>query len=119
ELLPGEERVDRVALRDKADRAVEARIAPAGRALHGQLAARRREEPGDQAQHGRLPRSVRSEQAGDTRADGHRDVVDRDHVAVPARHVAQLDGAHSAPAFRYRANRPPTLAASSTRNMAP
>src|SRR5262249_57447548 len=49
----------------------------------------------------------------------HRDVVDRHHVAVPAGDVAQFDGAHAAPTFRYLTARPPRLAASRTRNITP
>ena len=41
-----------------------------------------------------LPGAVRPEQAGDAGADGHRDVVDRDDVAVPPRDVVDLDRAH-------------------------
>ena len=81
--------------------------------------ARWREEPGDHVQHGGLAGAVRAEQAGHAGPDGHRDVVDRHHVAVPAGDIAQLDRAHAAPTFRYLAARPARLTASSSRNMIP
>ena len=58
--------------------------------VHGH-AARGRQEPGDHVQDGRLARAVGAEQAGDARADRHRDVVDRDDVAVPAADVVEVD----------------------------
>src|SRR5262249_38053740 len=98
----------------------------------GEFPARRREEPGDHVQHGGLARAVRPEQAGDPRPDGHRDVVDRHHVAVPPGDVAQFDHAlfvppprfapapaHAAPTFRYLAARPPRLTASNSANIRP
>src|SRR5215471_9146979 len=133
ELGPGEERVHRVTLGHQPERPVDVRVAPARGAADGELAARRCEKPGDHVQHRGLPGAVRAEQAGHPGADGHRDVVDRHHVAVPAGDVAQLDRAlfvppprsacpapaHAAPTFRYRAARPARQAASSTRNMSP
>src|SRR6266568_8194804 len=119
ELRPGEERVHRVPLGHQPERVVDVRVAPARGAADGELAARRREEPGDHVQQRGLARAVRAEQAGHAGPDGHRDVVDRHHVAVPAGDVAQFDRAHAAPTLRYLAARPARLAASSTRNMTP
>src|SRR5262249_43437356 len=119
EFGPGEERIHRVALGHQPERAVDLRVTPAGRAADGEFPARRREEPGDHVQHGGLARAVRAEQAGDPGPDGHRDVVDRHHVAVPAGDVAQLDRAHAAPTFRYLAARPPRLTASNSTNIRP
>jgi hypothetical protein len=96
ELPGGEEPVDRLALGDQAEGAVDLRVAPGGRAVDGDGAAGRREEAGHHVQHCRLAGAVRAEQAGHPGLQGHADVVDRHHVAVPAGDVLQLDDAHHA-----------------------
>ena len=92
ELAAGQERIDRLALRDEADLAVDRRVAPGGLAADDDPAGRRPEQPGHEVEQGRLAGAVRPEQAGDPRAQPERDVVDRDDVAVPARDVLELDG---------------------------
>src|SRR5438876_3975964 len=112
ELLAGEEGVYRVPFGYQANLPVYGRIAPAGLAPDGELAARWRQEARDHVHDRRLARAVRAEQAGHPGPDGHGDVVDRHHVAVPARHAAQLDRRHDWLTFRYLAARPPRQAAS-------
>src|SRR5258708_33185990 len=76
------------------------------------------QEPAHHVDEGGLPGAVGAEQARDPRADGHGDPVDGDDIAVPPRHVLQLDRAQEVPAFRnqvYRiARAPATMAAQSS-----
>ena len=69
--------------------------APGGRGSGCRPPSRcRRRAPGSPAimcRIGRLARAVRSEQAGDAAFQPEADVVDGDHVAVPARRVGDLD----------------------------
>ena len=84
ELPRGQEPVHRLAFGDQAQGAVHVGVAPRRPAVDPHLALRRGEEAGHHVQHRRLARAVGPEQPGDAGAEGHRDVVDRDHVAVPA-----------------------------------
>ena len=70
--------------------AVHLGAAPGRLALDEDLARGRLQQAGHQVQQRRLAGAVGPEQAGDARAEGERDVVDGDDVAVPARDV--VDG---------------------------
>jgi hypothetical protein len=100
ELPRGEEAVHVLLLGDQAQPAVDVRVPPARLAADRHRAARRRQQAGHHVQQRRLAGAVRPEQARDARPDRHRDVVDRDHVAVPARRPGQFDVAHAV-TFRY------------------
>ena len=83
ELAAGEVLEQRLALGDQADLAVDLLVAPQRLAVEGDRAGRRREEARHHRDQGGLAGAVGAEQAGDAGADGHRDVVDGDDVAVP------------------------------------
>ena len=70
---------------------------PIGSPIAGRPAIRtdpggRRQQPGQQVQERGLAGAVGPEQAGHAGAEGERDVVDGDDVAVPARDVVERDG---------------------------
>ena len=90
ELPAGEEVVQRLALGDQADRPVDLLVAPDRLAVEGDGAGGGRQEAGHHVDQRGLAGAVGAEQAGDAGADGHRDVVDRDDVAVPAGDVVEL-----------------------------
>src|SRR5262249_38984312 len=53
-----------------------------------------RKLPCDELEERRLPRPVRSQEPGDSRRDGDRDVVQGDDRTVPARRASELDRVH-------------------------
>ena len=81
--------MDRLPLADQAELAVDRRVAPRRLTGDRDLAPRRGQEPGHHVQHGGLAGPVGPEQPGDPRPEGHRHIVDGDHVAVPPRHSIQ------------------------------
>jgi len=84
ELAAGEERVDRLALRDEAQVTVDRGITPGRPTADQHAPGRRPEEPREEVQDRRLAGSVRAQQTGDPRPEAEADVVDGDDVAVPA-----------------------------------
>ena len=95
ELAAGEEAVHRLALGDEADAPVHLGVAPGRRPVQLHLAGGRSQEPGHHVEQGRLSGAVRTEQAGDAGRDLEGHVVDRHHVAVPARDAGQREHAHA------------------------
>ena len=91
ELAPGQEVVDRLALRHEPDGPVHDRISPCGLPGDQHPPGRRPQEPGKHVQDRRLAGAVGAEQARDARPEREADVVDGDDVAVPARDVVELD----------------------------
>ena len=87
ELAAGQVVEHRLPLRHQAELAVDLLVAPQRLAVQGDRPGRGGEEARHQRDQRGLAGAVRAEQPGHARADGHRDVVDRDDVAVPARHV--------------------------------
>ncbi len=99
EFLAREEVVHRLALRDDADVLVDLFVAPDLPAVEGDGAGGGGEGTAVHVDESGLPGAVRAEQAGDAGADRHRDVVDRHHVAEPARDMVDVERGHS-PTFR-------------------
>ena len=98
--VPAADRVVHLlALGHQPDLAVDLRVAVQRPPVEGHGARRRGEEPGHHVDQRGLAGAVGPEQAGDPGAEVHGDVVDRHHVAEPARDLRQLDGAHDS-AFR-------------------
>jgi hypothetical protein len=98
----GEERVDRLALGNEPDLAVDRWVPVGAAAQNKDLTRGRGEEPGEHVQQGRLAGAVRAEQAGNPGAEREAHVVDGDDVAVPASDPPQLDGGRSRRGLRGR-----------------
>ncbi len=79
--------VERVLLGTHAHAQEDVGIAPYRLAENLHCALVRLQLPGDELEERRLARAIRSEQAGHAAADGDRDVVEPDHLAVPLRQV--------------------------------
>ena len=87
----GQETVDRFALGNQPDPAVDGRIPAWAETKYADGAGRRRQEAGQHVEQGRLARSVRPEEPSDSRPEAERDVVDGNHVPIPPGRVDELD----------------------------
>ena len=95
ELAPGEVAEAQLALGHQPDGAVGVGVPPDRLAVEGDRAGRRGEEAGHQGDDRGLAGAVRAEQAGHAGAHRHRDPVDGDDVAVPARGLVEAEHAHA------------------------
>ena len=93
----GQERVDRLSLRDETDLAVDRGVAMRAAAQDLDLAGGRRRKPASMWSSVVLPAPLGPSRPGDPGAEAEADVVDGDHVAVPAGGVRELDGRRERP----------------------
>jgi hypothetical protein len=107
ELPRGDRVVHGFSFRDQTDAAIYLFVAPHLIAIESDRSRRGGQEAGHHVDHRGLPGAVRTQQSGHARTDGHRDVIDRDDVPEPARHLVERHRRHDADTDLYRSNRIP------------
>ena len=102
ELAAREVGVDGLALGHQPDLAIHLGMPPGRDARHRHAPGRWLEQARDEVQQRGLAGAVGTQQAGHAGRQRAADVVDRDHVAVPARDVVDHDARRPRPALRRR-----------------